>query len=327
MKIIFETINTCSNYCRFDFLFEKIKLLLAEREEQFKDHKLYKEAYDDLMGWLSRSREKIPSMKQRSLSDKIAIENAVAPLEGLLNKKAQGELMVEHLQHTGQVVCASTSPQGQEVIQNEIRALTESFETLFRELQQQKDQLETTVSHWRDYKDEYERLSDWLQQFDILIKAQKNSLLPDVKEKEKQVKEVKEILDNLNKGQEQIQKFNKSAAPLLSTPLESYVNNQLRHLNSRYQVQVNLAKDVLQKVETNYSQHQEYEHNLDKTRKWIDNAKQIIRKGSEAASTSSREELQQRLDNIQDLLKKREEGQNLLHLTVNCGEKVMRNTR
>lgn len=117
---------------RFDELFEKIKSLLAEREEQYKDHRLYKEAHDDLIGWLSRAREKIPSMKQRSLSDKLAIESAVVPLESLLNKKAQGELLVEHLQHTGKVVCASTSAVGQEVIRNEIRALTESFEGLFK---------------------------------------------------------------------------------------------------------------------------------------------------------------------------------------------------
>ncbi|XP_076280585.1 muscle-specific protein 300 kDa [Lasioglossum baleicum] len=312
---------------RFDTLFEKIKSLLAEREEQYKDHRNYKEAHDDIINWLSRAREKIPSMKQRPLSDKLAIENAVAPLESLLNKKAQGELLVEHLQHTGKVVCASTSPQGQETIKNEVKALTQSFEELFREIKQQKDQLEKTVSQWRDYKDEYERLSDWLQQFDILIKAQKNSLLPNVAEKEKQVQEVKEILENLLKGQEQIDRFNKTASGLLSSHLDTYINNQLRHLNSRYQVQVNLAKDVLNKVETNLAQHKEYEANLAKTHTWIENAKQIIRKGTEAASTSSREELQNRLDNIQELLRKREEGQNLVHLTVNCGEKVMRNTR
>lgn len=117
---------------RFDTLFEKIKSLLTEREEQYKDHRLYKEAHDDIINWLSRAREKIPSMKQRPLSDKLAIENAVAPLESLLNKKAQGELLVEHLQHTGKVVCASTSPQGQENIKNEVKALTQSFEELFR---------------------------------------------------------------------------------------------------------------------------------------------------------------------------------------------------
>ena len=71
-------------------------------------------------------------MKQRPLSDKLAIENAVAPLEALLNKQAQGELLVEHLQHTGEVAIASSSSQGQENIRNEIKALRENFEGLFR---------------------------------------------------------------------------------------------------------------------------------------------------------------------------------------------------
>lgn len=187
--------------------------------------------------------------------------------------------------------------------------------------------MELTISQWRDYKDELERLSDWLQQFDILIKAQKNALLPNVIEKEKQVKEVKDILENLLKGQEQMDRFNNSASEFLSTGLDSYISNQLRQLNSRYQVQVNLAKDVLNKVETNLAQHREYDANLRKAQKWIENAKKIVRQGAEAASSSSRDELQDKLNQIQDLLRKREEGQNMIHLTVNCGEKVMRNTR
>lgn len=93
---------------------------------------MYKEAHDDLVGWLNRAREKIPSMKQRSLSDKLAIEQAVASLDSLLKKQAPGELLVEHLQTTGEVTLASTSPQGQESIKKEVTALTESFHGLFK---------------------------------------------------------------------------------------------------------------------------------------------------------------------------------------------------
>lgn len=312
---------------KFDSLFDKIKKLLAEREHQYRDHRVYKEASDDLIGWLSRAREKVPSMKTKSLSDKLAIENVVAPLDALLNKQAQGELLVEHLQHTGEVVLASTSPEGQKIIRNDIKALKESFEGLFNEIRQQKEQLEATVAMWRDYKDEYERLSDWLQQIDILIKNHKLAMLATAKEKENQVKDVAQILDKLEKGKEDIDKFNKTASGLLNSHLDTYVNNQLSLLNSRYQVQVNLAKDVLKKVETNYDQHKEYDNTLEKAKNWMEKAWDLIRGSSESSSTSSKEVLQKRLEKIQDLLRKREEGQNLIHATVNCGEKVLRNTR
>ncbi|KAK6636175.1 hypothetical protein RUM43_009828 [Polyplax serrata] len=313
---------------RFDVIAEKIKKLLEERDDQYKDHRVYKEAHDDLVGWLNRAREKVPSMKQRSLSDKLAIEQAVASLDSLLKKQAPGELLVEHLQTTGEVTLASTSPQGQESIKKEVTALTESFHGLFKDINVLKEQLEVMVVQWRSFKEEYERLSDWLQQIDILVKAQKIAMVSTVEEKKKQVEEVKDILDRLEKGQSQIDQFNETTSSLLKSHLDTYVSNQLRHLNSRYQVQVNLAKDVLKKVEINYEQHVEYQKNYREARHWIDKAKEAIRGSSENANSSaSKEELQARLNQIKDLLKNIEKGQNMIHSTVNCGEKVLRNTK
>jgi hypothetical protein len=62
---------------------------------------------------------------------------------------------------------------------------------------------------------------------------------------------------------------------------------------------VNLAKDVLRKVETNLEQHQEYSENYEKAKDWIENAKQVVWDCSEASSHSSREVLQARLDQVQ----------------------------
>lgn len=117
---------------RFDSSADKIKKLLAEREAQFKDHKSYKEAYEELHRWLMRAQEKVPQLKQRPLSDKLAVESFSAPLDSLLNKQAQGEVLLDTLEHSAEVILPSTSPEGQDVIKNDNRALRESFERLFR---------------------------------------------------------------------------------------------------------------------------------------------------------------------------------------------------
>ncbi|XP_052120036.1 muscle-specific protein 300 kDa isoform X1 [Frankliniella occidentalis] len=242
-------------------------------------------------------------------------------------------MLLEPLRSRGEVALAGTSPQGQETIRSEIRALQESFTTLFKEIQQQKDALEATIVQWREYKEEYERISDWLQQIDILVKAYKNALLSTIPEKRKQVQEVKDVLKRLEDGSDQMERFNQTASSLLNSHLDTYVNNQLRHLNSRYQVQINLAKDVLKKVEGNLEQHEQYENYLGKTRAWIEHAKQVIRDSSDASSATpsgrdrDRDELQARLNQIQELLRRREEGQSLLHAAINWGEKTVRNTR
>ncbi|KAG5889989.1 hypothetical protein JTB14_035905 [Gonioctena quinquepunctata] len=311
---------------RFDAIAQKIFRLLVEREVQYKDHKAYKEAHDEVQAWMTRAQEKVPQL-QRPLSDKLTVDMLAGPLDHLLNKKAQGEVLLENLEHTAQVVLPNTSIKGQESIKNDIRALKEAFERLFKDLKQQREQLEAVLANWREYKDEYEKVSDWLQQITILIKNQKIALMSTVDEKQKQVKEVQSILERLVEGKSQIENLNKTASILLKSPLETHVNNQLQQLNSRYQVEINLAKDVLNKVETNYEQHKEYANNLEKTRGWIDKARDLIRNCTEAVSHSSKETLQLHLNQIQDLIQRREEGQNLVHATVNCGEKVLRNTR
>lgn len=314
---------------KFQRLAEQVKTAISKADEEYRAHKAYKEAYDDLMTWISRAREKVPVMKHKPLGDRLAIEESVTALTGLLNKQAQGQLKVEDMQRKSQVLLSTTAPAGQGTISSEVRALQESFDLFFKEVQSQKDNLSRTVVQWREYKEEYERLSDWIQQTDIEIKAQKNALLSTLAEKEKQVASIQALSDRLDKGEQQINKFNEMAAGLLSSHLDTYVNNQLRHLNSRYQVEKNLAKDVLLKIETNVEHHRQYDQTLAKANQWIEQARQVIKASSEAQveHEASKEELQDQLNQIQDLLKRQEEGQNLVHSTVNFGEKVARYTR
>ncbi|XP_055538750.1 muscle-specific protein 300 kDa isoform X3 [Wyeomyia smithii] len=312
---------------KFDYIAERVSKLLTDREDQYRDHRVYKEAYDDLSSWVNRAREKIPCAKQQSLSDKLTIDNAIAPLDSLLNKKAQGELLVEHLVHTGEVVMASTSPAGRELINADIVELKQSFEKLFQEIESQKRNFEKTNSLLREYKDEYERLSEWLQQIDIIVKNNKLAMSSNIQDKGKQVKDMQDIMAKLDAGRADLEKFNSFAAPLLQSHLDSYISNQLRHLNSRYQVQVNITKDVLKKVESNYDLHKEYDKNISEANRWIENAKEIVRCCTEHTEHVSKENLEKRLVKIIELMQSRERGQALVNNSINLGEKVLKSTK
>ena len=311
---------------KFDNVFERVKKLLSDREEQFRDHRVYKEAYDDLSNYINRAREKIPILQQSASGDKMSVESSVSPLESLLNKQAQGELLLEHLQHTAEVVLASTSSNGQQIIKNDIRELKQNFENLFKEIRKQKEKLEDTLTRWRDYKDEYEKLSEWLQQIDILIKNHKLATHPNLQEKQKQVVDMKDIINKIERQQADFDRFNSFAAPLLESHMEAFVTNQLRNLNSKYQVQTNIAKDVMKKVEGNFNQHKEYEEFYQKARKWLDDAKDIVQSATEGNQTN-KDTLKQKLNAIQNLIDRREAGQSLVHNTVSSGEKTVKNTR
>ena len=181
---------------QFESLSDRIKTLRAERETQYRDHRHYKEAHDDLLSFINRTRDKIPAIRQRNLNDRLSIETSAHAMETLLSRQAQGQILVDQLFHRGEVLLPSTSALGQENYKKEMEALKESFEDLFKDIAQQKESLQETVTKWREYKDEYEKLSDWLQKTDADMKAYKTMLYTSITEKTEQVKKVKVSLMN-----------------------------------------------------------------------------------------------------------------------------------
>lgn len=176
---------------QFESLSERIKVLRSERETQYRDHRHYKEAHDDLLSFINRTRDKIPALRQRNLSDRLSIETAAHAMETLLSRQAQGQILVDELFHRGEVLLHSTSSSGQDNYRKEMESLKETFEELFADIAQQKEALQRTVVKWREYKDEHERLSDWLQKTDADMKAYKTMLYTSIGEKTEQVQKVK----------------------------------------------------------------------------------------------------------------------------------------
>ena len=102
---------------------------------------------------------------------------------------------------------------------------------------------------FRDFKEETERLADWLQQADINIKASKTSLLSNIEEKEKLVKDMNELNTRLVNGKKDFEKYSGMAKQMKGTCLESNVNSQLKETVNKYQLICSLASDILKKSE------------------------------------------------------------------------------
>ncbi|KAF2357498.1 Spectrin repeat [Trinorchestia longiramus] len=312
---------------QFESLSDRIRSLRSERETQYRDHRHYKEAHDDLLSFINRTRDKIPALRQRNLSDKLSIETSAHAMETLLSRQAQGQILVDQLFHRGEVLLHSTSSSGQDNYKKEMESLKESFEELFQDIAEQKDALQHTVLKWREYKDEYERLSDWLQKTDADMKAYKTMLYTSIGEKTEQVQKVKEVLRNLEQNQSQLERLGELSETLQKTHLDTFVKNQMSHINSRYQLLLTMAKDVVKKVEATFDQHKQFEAAVDTANEWMDNVQTVLQDCSSIPVDASKETLERHLEMVQSLIRKQEDGQALVNQAVNWGEKVLRNTR
>ena len=310
----------------FDALQNEVKSLLNERELQFKDHKAFRAAQENLAQYIQRCKDKVHTMRQRSPNDKNFVEAVSQALENLINKEAQGQILAEQLQQTGDVLAAVTAEPGRSGIKKEVISMIENFNTLYTDIKKQRDQMNKVMNVFRDFKEETERLSDWLQQADINIKATKTSLFSNIEEKEKAVKDMNELNKRLISGKKDIDKYSSMADQMKGTCLEANVSNQLKETMNKYQMTCSLASDILKKCENIHDQHFEFEQNTKKAKNWMDEAWKLIR-GNQNSEGKSKEDLHGQLDKLRQLIIDQEEGQKFVHAAIDWGEKACRNTR
>lgn len=307
-------------------LLAKIQDKLSDYETQLKNYKTLKVAQDSLVQYLQRCRDKLQTMKQRSPNDKNYVDAITQGLDHLLNKEAQGQIIVEQLTQAGEILLNKDTILNKEKVQQDICTLNESFVSLFDDVKQQRKQMGQIMNIFRDFKDETERLTDWLQQANINIKAAKTSLLSTLQDKEKAVHDMEDLNTRLADGKRDIEKYIDMANKMRNSCLEANVMMQQRDIYSKYQVTCSIGYDILKKIQAVYQHHFEYQVNVNRAKEWMEEAWNTIRKNT-ISEGKTKEDLHRQLDNIRQLLSIQEEGQSFVNAAVDWGEKTLRNTR
>ncbi|XP_067130355.1 LOW QUALITY PROTEIN: muscle-specific protein 300 kDa-like [Centruroides vittatus] len=308
---------------KFATLSESINEQVLKNEQNYRDHITYKNLCDDLVAWMRQIREQVPPMT-RSLSDRLNLEASVTTLEELMAKKSQGQQKVESMIQAGKTCMKSSSEAGNKLISSDMETLQCDFSNLFTDIQDMKIKLDNICVQLKEFKDEYERVSEWLQLMDGEVKAQRATLKATLEEKESSSKYCKGLLEELEKGKESVEKLTILSQGLLTSHLDTYIRNQLTIINSRYQVILNLAKDVANKIEQNYEQHKNYKQKLNESQTWINKVKETLNIIGKPKGT--REEIEEQLIKIQEIIRRQEEGQALVHATLGNGDKTLRST-
>ncbi len=312
---------------RFEKLLSTVRGKLVDYESQHKDYKTFRVAQESLEQYLQRCRDKLHTMKQRSPNDKNYVEAVTQALDHLLNKEAQGQILVEQMQQTGDVLLKSLkNASGQQEVRDDITKMIDSFNTLFNDIKDQREQMGKVMSIFSDFKDETERLGDWMQQADINLKAAKTCLLATLDEKEKAVRDVKELHKKLKKGEDDIEKYNAMAHQMKDSCLQANVATQQKETCAKYENVCKFATEVLHKVTNHYDQHYEFDVNLNAARDWMELAWSTIRSNS-VTEGKTREDLHGQLDKLRGLIQNQDEGQRYVHEAIDWGEKAVRNTR
>ena len=310
---------------RFESLMTKLQEELSIREDTLHNYREYKNHLSDLEQFLQRCKDKVQTVEQRSPNDKNYANAIIQALSNLLNKEAQGQIMIEHVEQASAVLISKT-PNYETEIRKRTNDLKSEFNRLFEEVSKQNKRLNIIMKYFGEFKDETERLTDWIKQININIKAIKTSLPSILSDKKKSLDDMRELCVRLDKGKEQIQKYVELADKMNDSPLESNVATQKKEIVSKFQSTNNSAIEVLERVQTMHDYHHEFQTQVETARKWMERAWEKIRQNSNSVG-KSKDDLHRQLGAIQQEIDNQNQGLGYVQAAMDNAEKAMKNTR
>uniref|UniRef100_T1KSM6 KASH domain-containing protein n=1 Tax=Tetranychus urticae TaxID=32264 RepID=T1KSM6_TETUR len=303
----------------------KLHDLMESNERAYKDHQAFKESCDDVVHWMKNLKDRIPSLSAGCLSDRLSLETTISTLNDLLGRRSAGDEKLNNMKELGAIALETSSTDGKKLINRNTDNLEKDYASLLGEIEKTIEHLQVLMVELKKFKEEYEDTNEWLQSMESEIKQERTICRGStLQEKQANVAICNKLMEQLEKGREEtIGKLWKKDV-LLKSHLENYIRNQLKLLESRYQVLTNLFKDVASKVNEIAENHELFHNKCQQAQNWIKNASDKL-ESMAGSYEGKREAIEAALKSVGEVIKRnQEEGQVCVHQALSAGEKALR---
>ena len=314
---------------RIDSAKTKIIEIVETNERAYKDALSFKEACHEFSSWIRSIRDKIPSLSAGNLSDRLSIDNSLGVFSNLFSHKMTGKEKLNKVRKLGMLSEETSSNEGKILIKSTIDNLERDFANVFNGIEKTITELRELQVELRTFKEEYEEVNEWLQNKEQEIKQERSVYRgSSLEEKLENVASCDRLMAEFDtfKSSNIEQLGNKEF--LLKSHLENYIRNQLKLVDSRYQVLLNLLKEVSAKVHEIAENHQTFAKKVSLAVEFINECSDKLSSvESMTTAEAKKDDVESALIVCQYLSKRnQDEGQGLVHAALFAGEKALLST-
>ncbi|CAH1803094.1 unnamed protein product, partial [Owenia fusiformis] len=295
------------------------KMNIGSVEEAIVNHQQYITSLQDCTTFIENIKTKAIALKDTT-GDKHSVQNRLERLQELESTKNNGESKLVKTKDDASKVLTETNKTGQEVIKKELENLQKDWELIEACLHETRPQLESVLQHWSSHDSKLDELNRWIRETEQKVKNVE--LLATIDEKEKQLENMKELQEDIISRQTAIEDFSMTSQTLI--PGDSRNAAFSSQLSTRYHSLKSTIKDTVNKVQASIKDHQMYLDSYSECKECLDSLESNIENNSTLAGTLKG--VQQQQEQLQGLKEQDERSVELLHRTVERGERLYSST-
>lgn len=147
---------------RFDEAQAIISKNIESLENQVNDHEKYKQAYAEIYDWIRKVRMDIQQCSD-SHGDQEQISAKLLKIEEIDLAMPEGKILLETAVELSHNVSVSSGPEGQDVINQEIRQLKSDWDNLQTMSADAHNALKLCVTSWNNFNDKFNQINKWIE--------------------------------------------------------------------------------------------------------------------------------------------------------------------
>lgn len=307
---------------RFSALSQPLSDLVSRYMGYVQDHQQFNSRHAEFLKWLEGLKKECKGLSE-IVGDMTVLQDRRQKLGKLLEKRSEKTAEMESVVEAGERLYSHTSPDGREIIRQQIRTLRDVWETLGEQMQGSWQRLDACLSQFEDFKTSQEELTKWLRGIEQSMRLH-TQLKSTLQEKKAQLQNHKIVNQEISSHQVLVEAVCDKAQQLVDLTQDSSLQIFITSIKTLFQSLKQKSKDLLDKLEGCVADHAKLQEIMNEYNDWLGQLKDRL--GMLEDLSGEKAEILRRIEEVQNLKLSVPRGQELLEKMDKLSGAVSGNT-
>lgn len=252
---------------RYKSLKNNAKEAIARYEAFVKEHKAFNEDYAEFVKWLADREEDVQNLSHIVGDFSILLERQ-KNVHTMIDRRSKESVNFESLVERGEKLYAHTSPDGREIIRQQLRNLRTIWDSFSDDLQLAANKLDQCLMQFQDFTSSQEKLTKWLKDVEKAMQ-QYTELKSTLQEKRAQLQNHKIMHQEIMSHQQLVESVCEKAQNLIDQTQDKSLNIYLQSIKQLFQNIVAKSQDLLDNLEECVDKHNQLNQLFTGFRNWL----------------------------------------------------------
>ena len=290
---------------KYDMLKKNANEVINRYNSFVKEHKSFDEQYQSFLVWINAVTEDLKKFGE-IVGDLRILQDRKNNIEELEDLRSNESIKYDSIVEQAEKLYSHTSPDGKEVIRQQISELKRMWETLAEDIVSHTNKIDVCLQQFSDFTSAQEQLTKWLKDIEKHMQ-QHTELKPSFQEKKAQLQNHRIVHQEVTSHNSLVETVCTRAQTLVDQTNDKSLNVYIDSIRALFQNIGIKSKDLMDKLEACVSDHSQFQALTSSFSDFVSNQADLLSQCADVSGEKS--DLERKKQILNDLRENKAEGE------------------